>query len=116
MVYAFYIFTYTLLLSKLLIMKPIYKIIFVCITFFCCIDLFAQIRHNIVKQTQRTNGILNATANANANARIHANSNSVFGAANNPPSYKKKDQPKNDEIKLNKEVQKHISPKNKKDS
>ena len=116
MVYAFYTCTYTLLVPKLLIMKPIYKIIFVCITFFCCIDLFAQPRHNIVKQTQRTNGILNSTANANANARIHANSNSVFGAANNHSSYNKKDQPKKDEIKIDQEVQKKIRQKNKKDS
>ena len=107
MVYAFYSCTYTLSVPKLLIMKPIYKIIFVCITFFCCIDLFAQPRHNIVKQTQGINRILNAAANANVNARIHANSNSVFGAANNPPSYNRKDQPKNDEIKVNKEVQKN---------
>jgi hypothetical protein len=58
----------------------------------------------------------NATANANANARIHANSNSVFGAANNQPSYNKKDQPKKDEIKVDKELQKIIRQKNKKNS
>ncbi|MEO7291729.1 MAG: hypothetical protein ABIW34_01405 [Ginsengibacter sp.] len=84
-------------------MKPIYKIILVYITFLCSTRLFAQPGHNIVKQTKGINGILKATANA----RIHANSNSVFGAANNPTNYSKKDQRKKDEIKIDKEVQKN---------
>ncbi len=87
-------------------MKPIYKIILVYIIFLYSTRLFAQPGHNIVKQTQGINGILNATANANINARIHANSNSVFGAANNPTNYSKKDQRKKDEIKVDKVVQK----------
>lgn len=84
-------------------MKPIHKIILVYITFLCSTRLFAQPGHNFVKQTQGLNGILKATANA----RIHANSNSVFGAANNPTNYSKKDQRKKDEIKIDKEVQKN---------
>jgi hypothetical protein len=95
-------------------MKPIYRFLIVCITLLSCAKLFAQPAKNIVKQTQVVNGILKATANANSNARIHANSNSVFGTANNHPSESNKDQPKKNEIKVDKETQKNNKEKRQK--
>ena len=103
MVYAFYIFTYTLLYLKNLIMKPICKIIILFMAFLISNHLFAQPGRSlhsiqIIKQP-RINGMLKTTTNANANAKIHANSNSVFGTGNTHPNYNKKNQPKKDEIK-----------------
>ena len=78
-------------------MKSIYKVIIPLVLFLFNNNLFAQ---------QKIKGNLMATSIANTNVKIHANSNSVFSSANNPPSYAKKDQPKKDEIKMNKELQK----------
>src|ERR1035437_3554136 len=96
MVYAFYIFTYTLLYLKNLIMKPICKIIILFMAFLISNHLFAQPERSshsiqIIKQP-RINGMLKTTTNANANAKIHANSNSVFGTGNTRPNYNKKNQ------------------------
>ena len=86
-------------------MKAIYKIIGFFTIMLLSNQLFSQRVHtnNIVKQTQGINGIVRATSNA----RIHANSNSVFGTIKTQPNYDNKDQPKKDEIKINKEMEKN---------
>ena len=86
-------------------MKSIYKVIVPLVLFLFNNNLFAQ---------QKMKGNLNATTIANTNVKIHSNSNSVFSSANNHSNYAKKDQPKKDEIKMNKGLQKTDKVKNKK--
>jgi hypothetical protein len=90
--------TYTLLPKKF-VMKPLNKIISLFIVLLITINLSAQPRHGMVKPPPRINSAARAAVNASINARLHANSNSVFGIGNTHPNYSKKEEPKQEEIK-----------------